>query len=306
MSRSNVDVSTAVATQDGELLALSSQSVDHPVYNTPAYEAKVRFEISAYQHELALCLEMEQNNRNAQTIARSAPEQLGVFSGGFAANGTDPLFEVQKITEDSIEIATYVTTVDSNADGRMLQSLQSLMLRLQNPKSVKDSTRPKIMRLFLAHPEAKVTVPEPRLLKLLPEKVVYDSIKFSNEELESIWLGTQSGREVLLPKGARKDVERKIQPGSFIVGEVSAMKRDDPSSQHFWLIERVVLDEHGNPTAIRHGEAALFDPMRSIGLRQIEVVNIGAESVASDSLYFQITEYHPDILHSNGAQMTGV
>ena len=289
---SNLDFTKAISTPDGVITNMSEkpEKNPHPVYGTEAFAARIEFDLKGRQREMFVeLLNRQSKYTEMHRSTRSNIDQLKLFGGEYSTTSFN-----KPAASGPIEMETLLTCIDAKQDNRVLTTLQRLVAAQQ---------RPQYSRLLLAPRESWKGE---RLIKLTNEEVIYDHSAISEQLLESIWLGKIPGREAIKPfmnKQKRPDI---LTPQQFLISEVEAMTPGDITSQYFWTICRRLRDVNGQKVEVRHGDAVVFDPRRSIGLRQVEVMNCDNTSIITHGLQIKVNMYDTNFHESQIDQMSGV
>jgi hypothetical protein len=275
----------AIVTRDGEIVRIGNHIQQHPVYKTPAIEIDVYYPLSYIQKGVfdVLYLRDTEELRQVHRGTRSSIDQLSIFGGEFSTT------EFSGQDAGGVYMTTLVTGVNGQKSERMLATLKKL---------IKEGLRPKFGRLLLAPEESYC---DQKMIPIEQSKLEINITNFNDRALEEIWLGEGSGRSNIEANRKHMLFTDEIKPLEYLLGEVQGMAPNDPHLDKFWVISRMLRDRFTEEkTSVRHGDAVIFDPYRSKGIRQIEVYNTDEHKIYKPSeLDIKVKMFKCNFQHSS-------
>lgn len=264
-----------LATHDGVVTGMSHNTQKHPLYGTDAFDVSVRMPLTGIEKLYAAeLLDLRKNIETIRFSIRSWAAQLGLAA--FNPECTDI-----RLRDSCLEIDTLVSDIANEDDNILLSSLR----RNAEKKSSK------IGRTVLLHPSAQIG--EKHLPLDIQSHFRFDRTKLNSNELQKIWLGA-SGREAIL--AIRRDLGKipdVLLAGQYLVGTVDAN-----TENNCWLLEPDLM--RGDRTVpVLHDQSCLFDPLRTVGKRQVEIRNTNGieESLHNISIKVSVYRTNLDLYH---------
>lgn len=292
-------VSKAEITPDALLTYISDHPVDHPS-GVPAYTIRWFAPLVNGQSQLADHLIADPQAGSITSVARSSIAQLGL----------ELEFDQHKRIGNFLQAEGHLLSVAGDQSDRLIQHIHAFMREqhgvvLGRTALLTKESRVKHMRTYrrqikkggLRVNGASRAKDGSLLLPLGNHQYVFKDGQPSDELLDTIVSGRQSGREALnqaRTKQLRTDV---LQPGAFIVTDIHVETR-----HHHVMLRRETRDLLGSTTEARHLIAFLLEAGRTQGgERHAEVWNMGKEPINLSALRILADMHYPAEVIEQGA-----